>query len=68
MTLPPPPATRPIPPSFPPPPHPQTLLDFYANQTYEQLPEYDQPQWVISWAGREQTRYHWRSIGDNDES
>ena len=38
------------------------LLDFYEAQQYEQLPDLDQPDWVIAFAGREQTRYFCKEL------
>ena len=41
----------------------ERLLGFYGRRDYLQLPEYDQPGWVIAVAGREPTTYHRRTLG-----
>lgn len=40
----------------------ERLLDMYGKQGYEALPSFDQPQWVLALAGREQTRYHVKQL------
>ena len=36
----------------------QRLLDMYEQWDYEQLPDFDQPEWVLALSGREATRFH----------
>ena len=38
------------------------LLAMYDALDYEQLPDFDQPDWVLATSGREATRYHRRAL------
>ena len=38
------------------------LLEMYGNRGYAQLPDMDQPGWVLALSGREATRYHRKAL------
>ena len=40
----------------------QRLRDMYASRGYEELPDFDQPNWVLALSGREETRYHRKAL------
>ena len=40
----------------------QRLRDMYAGRGYEELPDFDQPNWVLALSGREETRYHRKAL------
>ena len=40
----------------------EALLGMYSHLGYEQLPTFDQPQWVLMLSGREATRFHRRAL------
>ena len=40
----------------------QRLRSMYAARGYEELPDYDQPGWVLAFSGREETRYHRKAL------
>ena len=40
----------------------ERLLEMYRSRGYSQLPEYDQPDWVLAVAGREATTYHRKAL------
>lgn len=44
------------------------LLGWYRQLGYEQLPEFDQPNWVLSLSGREATRFHKLPLSSNSSS
>lgn len=44
----------------------ETLLAMYEGWQYEQLPEFDQPGWVLATSGREAMRFHRRGLADVD--
>lgn len=44
----------------------ETLLAMYEGWQYEQLPDFDQPGWVLATSGREATRFHRRGLADVD--
>ena len=40
----------------------ERLLSYYRERGYEQLPDMDQPTWVLAISGREPTRYHRKGL------
>jgi ribosomal protein S18 acetylase RimI-like enzyme len=40
----------------------ERLLAMYGALSYQQLPDFDQPPWVLAFSGREPTRYHCKAL------
>ena len=44
---------------------PLRLMAMYKGMYYEELPDFDQPEWVRKISGRERVRYHRKALRDS---